>query len=490
MNYTTPEKKGILSENIRKYIEILEQGRLSTHSILLMRGNDVFFEKYWEPFDKDFLHRMYSVSKSFVSLSIGFLLQDGLISLEDSMEKYFQTELKNQCDQNIRKQTVKNMLMMSTAKPERNWFEARTDDRVKFYFENDNKETRPGGTVFQYDSTGSFVLGVLTERITGMPFMEYLRKKLFNKIGVSKNAYCLKCPGGHSWGDSGVMCTPMDLLKTARFVMNQGVWNGEQILDRNYLSDATSKMIDNNIYGKEDFNTQGYGYQFWMTYQNSFFFNGMGCQFAICVPAEDMIMVYNGDNQGIDYAKKLIIDNFFEYIVNRANDVLVCECDEEKRKLDRLTNSLKLSHAKGEVYNSFADEINGVVYEMDENPMGIKEMQLVFEGETGKLLYVNSQGNKQIKFGMCKNVYDLFPQEGYSDEIGSVSEKGRFYRCAASAAWVGHKQLFIKVQIIDKYFGNLNINIGFNGEKIGVNMNKSAEDFLAEYQGYAGGTRR
>ena len=70
----------------------------------------------------------------------------------------------------------------------------------------------------------------------------------------------------------------------------------------------------------------------------------------------------------------------------------------------------------------------------------------------------------------------------------NIYKKGNFYKCAASAAWVEPKKLYIKVQIIDKYFGNLGITIGFKDDVCGVYMVKHAEAFLEEYQGFAGGT--
>lgn len=115
ITYTTPENIGVRSENIEHYIKRLEERGLATHSMILARGNEVFFEHYWEPFTPDFQHRMYSVSKSFVALAIGFLEQDGLIDLDDSISKYFAAELKDQPDQNMHRQTIRHMLMMSTA---------------------------------------------------------------------------------------------------------------------------------------------------------------------------------------------------------------------------------------------------------------------------------------------------------------------------------------------------------------------------------------
>lgn len=488
MDYTKPENMGVSSSRIIKFIKILEDHKLSTHNLIFAKGNSIFFEHYWKPFDRDFLHRMYSVSKSFVSIAIGFLEQDGLISLDDKIQLYFKEELKNQPDEYVKKQTIRHMLMMSTAKQDRNWFSGKPDDRVQYYFDNDWTIPRNPGLIFQYDSSGSFVLGALVERITGMPFMDYLREKLFNKIGVSKEAYCLKCPGGHSWGDSAVLCTPLDLLKVARFVMNGGKWNGEQILNSEYLRKATSKQIDNNLTGFSDFDTQGYGYQFWMTYDNSYFFNGMGCQLAVCVPDKDMIMVYNGDNQGNNIAKNIIIDNFFALIVNADGEPE--DNDDAYDTLNQYTSELKLQSAYGNSHSEFTDRINGETYELEDNPMGIRSIKITFSGKTGKLEYVNAQGNKEITFGMCNNEYGLFPQEGYSDEIGTVSVPGHYYKCAASAAWVEPHKLFIKVQIIDKYFGNLNITIGFNEDYVSICMKKTAEAFLNEYEGFATGRKK
>lgn len=484
---TLPEQKGLSSEHILKYLKYLEDKRLSTHDMILMRGNDIIFEAYWKPFHKDYLHRMYSVTKSFVSIAIGFLEQDGLVHLDDKISKYFANELVAQSDENMKNQTIRHMLMMSTAKTPGYWFGARPKDRVQFYFENNSSESRTSGTIFEYDSDGSFVLGALVERLTGKTLMSYLREKLFNKIGVSQEAYCLKCPGGHSWGDSALICKPSDLLKVARFVMNGGKWNGEQLLNEEYLTAATSKQIDNNPLGLNEYNTQGYGYYFWRTYQNSFSFNGMGCQFAICVPDKDLIMIYNGDNQGDEDAGKKIFDSFFRIIVDNIQEETVAVDKSQSKMLEEYVNNLKLSVAIGNTTSSCTYTINDVWYQMKENPMGITKMKISFNEGNGLLEYVNEQGLKKIRFGMGYNVFGRFPQEGYSNEIGTVQTENFYLQCAASGAWIDEHKLFIKVQIIDKYFGRLNMVLDFHEKDLNIYMNKCAEDFLKEYTGYACG---
>lgn len=489
MNYASPEERGLSSAHILEYVKSLEEKKLSTHDLIIMRGEDILFEKYWEPFHKEYLHRMYSVSKSFVALAVGFAEQDGLLSLDDKIIQYFPDEMKSQADENMRNQTIRHMLMMSTAKEEQYWFHAKPKDRVQFYFDNDRKESRPPGTIFQYDSMGSFVLGALIERLTEMTLMDYLREKFLNEIGFSEEGYCLACPGGHSWGDSAIICKATDLLKVARFVMNKGSWNGKQLLNEQFVTEATAKQIETNEIGNEEYNSQGYGYYIWRTYQNSFSFNGMGCQFAICVPEKDLILIYNGDNQGNAYAARTIFDNFFRMIVNRIEEKSLSVDIEKQKELNDYTKNLKLAAIDGKKQTEWTAKVHDVTYELDDNPMGITEFKLTFEGKQGVFAYTNGQGYKEIKFGVCENVCGIFPQEGYSGKVGCEETKGILYKCAASAAWTEAHKLFLKVQIIDAYFGRLNIIFSFRDNLVGVCMNKAAEDFLNEYEGYASGRR-
>lgn len=486
--YTTPEKKGISSANIEKYLRKLEKRRLSTHDVIIMRGGEILFEKYWEPFGKDFLHRMYSVSKSIVSLAVGFAIQEGYMKLTDKIVELLPDESSIQKDENMRCVTVRDMLMMSTAKRPKDWFGARHPDRVRFYFENANAESRPSGTIYEYDSPGSFVLCAALERLVGMSFMEYLRPRLFDKIGVSAAAHCLTCPGGHSWGDSAVLCTAEDLLRIGKFTMDGGRWNGEQLLNEEYVREATAKQIDNNPMGLESYCTQGYGYLFWRTWDNSFFFNGMGCQLCICVPDKDIIFVYNGDNQGNAIAKDIIIDEAFDLIIRPASDTPLDEDKEAEESLKAYTDTLKLYAVSSDIGRDFERKIDGKEFLLEPNPIGITRLSFKLTDGKCELNYTNAQGDKTLYFRINENEFGIFPEEGYSDKIGSQFAPGRYYKCAASAAWIEPQKLFIRVQAIDDYLGILNMNFGFKDENtVGIYMNKTAEDFFGTYQGYATG---
>ena len=212
----------------------------------------------------------------------------------------------------------------------------------------------------------------------------------------------------------------------------------------------------------------------------------MGCQFAICVPDKDIILVYNADNQGKDYAKKIIIDNFFKLIVRTAVDEELPENYVAEEELIDYSSQLKLLSAYGEKNSATVDKINNRTYRLEENTMGITKIRFEFSGNSGVLYYSNAQGDKEISFGMCENVFTTFPQDGYADEIGTVPGNRR-YKCAVSAAWVEEAHLAVKLQVIDTYFGVLDMHFSFRDNLVGVQMIKTAEDFLNEYHGFANG---
>ena len=46
MRYASPEKKGIPTEALKRYVDHLENHGLSTHSLIVARGEDIVLEKY------------------------------------------------------------------------------------------------------------------------------------------------------------------------------------------------------------------------------------------------------------------------------------------------------------------------------------------------------------------------------------------------------------------------------------------------------------
>lgn len=472
IGYTTPELAGISEQAINAFLRELQRREINMHALLLLRGNDIFYEKYWAPFDADRPHRMYSVTKTFVAAAIGCLLDEGKLNLDDPIVKYFPDKQPETVSPLMAEQTIRHMLTMSTCYHGVNWFHPGVIDRTAYYFSQ--TPSHPAGTLFDYDSTGSYILGALVERLSGMPLLDYLKEKILNRIGGFENAEMLKVPDGVAWGDSALLCTPRALMNFARFLMNYGTWEGERLLSESYLRDATRAWTTNDLESREGHNRFGYGYQIWMTEQNGFAFYGMGGQFAICVPEKDFILVCNGDNQYNDSYAETIFQAVFKHLI--PEEIHLPEED------------FTLSVAHGTAHSDFEKKIHGQTFTCNENPMGIRWFRLDFDGDEGCFIYENAQGEKRLPFGMKENRFVKFPQLGYSDDRGNVHEITDFrYDCAASAGWIEPQKLQLRVQIIDRYFGSMVATFGFRDEHtVGVRMVKTAEDFLSEYDGWLG----
>ena len=482
----TPEQAGISSKNVLKFFKTLEKYHFCTHSILMARGKDIFAEGYYAPFHQDFKHRMYSISKSFVAVAVGLAVEDGLLSLDDKFVKFFPEYINENVNEKMKDMTVRDMLKMETSQTGQvGWFYSGTDDRCEVYFRTPAK--RVPGTTWEYDSPGSFMLGVIVEKLTGKPFLEYLKERFLVKGGFSRDAHCLQCPGGHSFGDSAVMCTARDLLVFARFVMDGGVIDGVRYMNEEFLLEATKKQATNDHDGSVAYNTYGYGYQIWKTRNDGFAFIGMGDQFAICDREKDFIFIINSDNQGHSPATRAILYHIlYEYIVDELGESLEEDAAAYGQLEEHLTN-LKLFCLDDSTTSPCAEEINGKTYVLETNPMGIEYVHFDIDGDKGVLTYQNAQGEKRLPFGFGHNEFSKFPQEGYADFVTTVPEPGHMYDCAVSADWPEERKLRLKVQIIDKYFGQLSMEFGFKGDEVGIYMQKTAEAFLDEYQGYACG---
>ena len=89
MKISTPEAQGIPSKALERFVDKLKEQKIPVHSILMARHGHMIMEAYYQPYDKEKLHRMFSETKSFTSLGIGLLVSDGVIRLEDKICQYF-----------------------------------------------------------------------------------------------------------------------------------------------------------------------------------------------------------------------------------------------------------------------------------------------------------------------------------------------------------------------------------------------------------------
>ena len=121
----------------------------------------------------------------------------------------------------------------------------KCDDWVKTFFHVE--PVRYPGTSFVYDTSASHVLAALVEKLSGMSILEYLKVKVLDKLGCSGEFGWLTDPMGVSQGGSGLICTLRDMTNFAIMCMNGGVYNGLQLVPKEYITEATAKQIDTSL---------------------------------------------------------------------------------------------------------------------------------------------------------------------------------------------------------------------------------------------------
>ena len=134
----TPESRGISSALLEKILRELDCAHVPMHSLLVARGDDILLDEYWSPFKRGELHRMNSVTKSFVALAIGCLIDEGRLSLDDIAVDYFPEVKDFNLNEKQAQLTIENMLTMRTGfRPEGNghWVRDREYGRIKKFFE-------------------------------------------------------------------------------------------------------------------------------------------------------------------------------------------------------------------------------------------------------------------------------------------------------------------------------------------------------------------
>lgn len=465
-----PEDVGISSAGLIRFAKRLEHNNIPMHSIIVMRHGKICMESYYAPYTKHTLHRMFSVTKSFVSLAIGVLADEGRISLDDHIVDYFPEKLpENGAHPYMQMLTIRQMLTMRTCHDKNAYKIGGSPDWVGSFF-TVTPDHIPG-TNFSYDTASTHTLCALVEKLTGMEMLDYLRTKFLNELGFSKEAFVLKSPDGKvSMGGSGMCATPQDILKVMYVVSQDGKLNGKQLLPAVYLKEAVSKQSD--PYGKSGTweEMQGYGYQFWMTTHNGYAFYGMGGQLAVYYPDKDVILVTTADTQGRQGGVQWIYDAFYEEVYDHID---TCTDSGDYDKFKEFENSRKLLVQPGEYDSSLISKINGQKYAFDANPCGVTDIQLEFAGDEGTFFYTNATGKHELHFGLGKNVFQNFPDYGF--------------KCGASAAFRTDNNFLIKVQIIDSAVGNMYISLSFIDNYVTVMMRKMEETYFKEYNGVFSG---
>lgn len=222
-----------------------------------------------------------SASKTFVAIGIGIAESEGLFRLSDKVLSFF-PEYQSIASKGSELITVEHLLQMTSGHLFEDFSKYNEMNRAELFFITELKE-EPGET-FYYEDLCTYMLGRIIEKLSGQNMLAYLKPRLFDKIDII-NPQWHTCQNGHTASSGGLYLTTEEFSKIGIVLLNNGMYNNQQIVPLNYIKRMHSNWIDTS-YKLDSESQQGYGYQVWKcTPPNSYRADGMYGQ--TCVVLED-----------------------------------------------------------------------------------------------------------------------------------------------------------------------------------------------------------
>src|SRR5688572_25948403 len=130
----SPESQGVSSQGLINFFDAVDKSGLEFHSIMINRNGKTILEGWWQPFKKEYIHTLYSLSKSFTSTAVGMLKGEGKIDVNDKVTSFFPEKLPSQVSDNLAAMRIYDLLTMHTGHDQDTMGRIRTaggDDWVK-----------------------------------------------------------------------------------------------------------------------------------------------------------------------------------------------------------------------------------------------------------------------------------------------------------------------------------------------------------------------
>lgn len=298
--------------------------RNAVTGFLVLKDNQIIYERYFHGADQQSRFLTNSVGKSITSTLVGIALEEGKISsVNDPIIKYL-PDLK---ESGFNRVTIKQALEMasgldlsytpydphsSTHQFNKSALTGNPSFMNLLKSLKANKKVKPG-TVFDYENENTEALGLALEKAVGKPLNEYMQEKIWSKIGAQSDAFLYRAkvqPDQCAFGC--VSATARDYARFGLMMMNGGSLNGTQIVGSSWVKEATTaeqfvKPVDEN-------GGLGYGYQWWIPAGSDQAFEGLGIfgQILYVNPSKHIVIVETSawakpeDNKKWNESAKLI----------------------------------------------------------------------------------------------------------------------------------------------------------------------------------------
>lgn len=316
--------------------QFAENDELS-RALLVVKDGYMVFERYYHGGSAEQSTNLHSVTKSFSSALVGFLMDDEIITSTDQLMSSLMPDYPE-----FGEITLQHVLTHTTGL---NWTEegilwenwvASTDWVAEalsrgFY-------TSPGKK-FKYSSANSQFLTSLVYYKTDVFPGQMAKDRLFDPLGIPFAVFNETVtykqwrdyvePLSQSWrkdtkgieiAGTCLYLTARDMAKFGFLYLNQGRWENTQLLSKEWI-EASTREHERNIYGR-----YSYGYHWWITYigaHPTFLASGYGGQIIGIVPSLDLVVVLKYDAINPVHPKSGTSHDdmhLFDLVVNAINE--------------------------------------------------------------------------------------------------------------------------------------------------------------------------
>ncbi len=303
-----------------------------TQAFIVIQDDAILYEKYFNGAGRDSIVTSFSTAKSFTSALIGIAISEGHIhSLADPITEYL-PELA-QRDPAFARITIRDLLMMSSGINYAEFPFVNGDNAKTYYFPDLRQLTLEQtqikgapGQAFHYNNYHPLLLGMILERATGTSVANYLQEKIWQPIGMAYPGSWSLDEAGFEKMESGINARAIDFAKFGRLFLNEGNWNGEQVIPAAWVAESTQAdtSIDYDNYYYDDFifaNGQGYYKYMWWGIQRDeqnydFMALGNHGQFIYISPQKKLIILRFGEAYGEITGADRWVDMFYRFATN------------------------------------------------------------------------------------------------------------------------------------------------------------------------------
>jgi CubicO group peptidase (beta-lactamase class C family) len=276
-----------------------------THAYLIIQNGKLVYEKYWDGYDSKTLSGSFSAAKSIISLLVGIALQEGKIkSLQEPVGNY----VPHFKEGDLAKIKIVDLLTMSSGtnymESDKSYFSLNAygyygDDEEYMVNKMTAKETP--GTYWQYRSGDTQVLGLLVEKAFDDNISHLVSAKLLQPMGAEADAKWLL--DGDKKHEKAFCCyngVARDYARFGQLVLNNGKWGNTQLVDSNYIKQATTPASYLKDREEQDKPVDYYGYQYWLFNHKGLKIacqNGLFGQYVYVIKDKNAVVVRLGETK-------------------------------------------------------------------------------------------------------------------------------------------------------------------------------------------------